>query len=154
MVSGGVGVAPMMLAARQARAEGLEICWFHGARSQALSCSEWLGERVVWATDDGSAGFAGSVVEAWRDLVEEEGEFDATLACGPNAMLRAVAERDPQAQVSVETYMGCGTGVCLVCAVAHRDGGWDRACSEGPVYRAGNIDWEKLVSPRPYSRLP
>src|SRR5207253_3545436 len=44
-------------------------------------------------------------------------------------------------QVAVETYMGCGTGVCLGCAVPLGRGGYDRACTEGPVYRAADIDW-------------
>jgi dihydroorotate dehydrogenase electron transfer subunit len=40
--------------------------------------------------------------------------------------------------------MGCGTGVCLGCAVPKLAGGYDRACTEGPVYRAAEIDWPAL----------
>jgi len=137
LLSGGLGVAPFPLAAQAARAAGLEVTWVHGARTAADLCSEWEGDRVVWATDDGSRGFAGSAVDA----VPEVG---AILACGPNPMLAAVARRWPEAQVAVETYMGCGTGVCLGRAVPKAAGGYDRACSEGPVYRAGDIDWPAL----------
>jgi len=70
----------------------------------------------------------------------------AVLACGPNRMLAAVAARWPDAQVAVETYMGCGTGVCLGCAVPLRAGGYDRACKGGPVYRAAAGVWEALPS--------
>ena len=66
------------------------------------------------------------------------------LACGPNRMLAAVAARWPDAQVAIETYMGCGTGVCLGCAVPRMASGYDRACTEGPVYPAGSIRWEEL----------
>ena len=66
------------------------------------------------------------------------------LACGPNRMLASVADRWPEAQVALETYMGCGTGVCLGCAVPLARGGYDRACSEGPVYRAADVLWERL----------
>jgi len=139
LVSGGLGVAPMPLAGRQARAAGLEVTWVHGARTAAELCAEAQGDRVLWATDDGSRGFRGTAVAAAPDA-------DTVLACGPNRMLAAVAERWPNAQVAVETYMGCGTGVCLGCAVPLRSGGFDRACTEGPVYRAADVDWSALPS--------
>ena len=144
LVSGGLGVAPMPLAARDARAAGMEVTWVHGARTAAELCAEADGDRVVWATDDGSRGFHGNAVAAAPDT-------DIVLACGPNHMLAAVAERWPQAQVAVETYMGCGTGVCLGCAVPLRRGGYDRACKEGPVYRADEVDWSALPSHLPYA---
>jgi len=139
LVSGGLGVAPMPLAARDARAAGMEVTWVHGARTAAELCAETDGDRVIWATDDGSQGFHGTAVAAAPDA-------DLVLACGPNPMLAAAAERWPDAQVAVETYMGCGTGVCLGCAVPVRRGGYDRACKEGPVYRAGDVDWSALPS--------
>ena len=139
MVSGGLGVAPMLLAARQAAEAGIRVTWVHGARTAAELCSEHEGDEVVWATDDGSRGVRGTAVAAAPDA-------DLVLGCGPNRMLAAVAERWPSAQVSVETYMGCGTGVCLGCAVPLRRGGFDRACKEGPVYRAADIDWTALPS--------
>jgi dihydroorotate dehydrogenase electron transfer subunit len=73
------------------------------------------------------------------------------LACGPNRMLAAVAGRWPEALVAVETYMGCGTGVCLGCAVPLKRGGYDRACKEGPVYRAADVDWAMLPAHLPYA---
>ena len=139
LISGGLGVAPMPLAARDAAAAGLRVTWVHGARTEAELCAESVGDDVVWATDDGSQGVRGTAVAAAPDA-------DLVLACGPNSMLAAVAERWPGAQVAVETYMGCGTGVCLGCAVPLRRGGYDRACKEGPVYRASEVDWSGLPS--------
>jgi dihydroorotate dehydrogenase electron transfer subunit len=144
LISGGLGVAPMPLAARDARAAGAHVTWVHGARTAAELCSEADGDEVVWATDDGSQGFHGTVVAA-------SPERDVILACGPNRMLAAVAERWPDAQVAVETYMGCGTGVCLGCAVPLKRGGYDRACKEGPVYRASDVAWNALPSHLPYA---
>jgi dihydroorotate dehydrogenase electron transfer subunit len=140
LVSGGVGVAPMPLAARAAREAGLRVVWIHGARTAVELCSEWEGDEVVWATDDGSRGYPGSAVTAAPAGVGQ------VLACGPTPMLAAVAARWPEAQVAVETYMGCGTGVCLGCAVPLARGGYDRACTDGPVYRAADVVWERLPS--------
>lgn len=144
LVSGGLGVAPMPLAAREARAAGMQVTWVHGARSADELCSEADGDEVIWATDDGSRGFAGTAVSAVPDV-------DLVLACGPNRMLAAVASRWPDAQVAVETYMGCGTGVCLGCAVPLVHGGYDRACKEGPVYRATDVDWSMLPAHLAYA---
>jgi dihydroorotate dehydrogenase electron transfer subunit len=139
LLSGGLGVAPMPLAARDARAAGMQVTWVHGARTAAELCSESDGDALIMATDDGTAGFAGNAVAAAP-------EAGLVLACGPNRMLAAVAARWPDAQVAVETYMGCGTGVCLGCAVPLVRGGYDRACKEGPVYRAADVDWAALPS--------
>ncbi|OLC64641.1 MAG: hypothetical protein AUJ02_09045 [Chloroflexi bacterium 13_1_40CM_3_65_12] len=144
LVSGGLGVAPMPLAAREARAAGMHVTWVHGARTADELCTEADGDEVIWATDDGSQGFAGTAVAAVPDA-------DLVLACGPNRMLAAVASHWPDAQVAVETYMGCGTGVCLGCAVPLERGGYDRACKEGPVYRAADIDWSMLPAHLPYA---
>ena len=144
LISGGLGVAPMPIAAKEAKAKGMRVTWVHGARSSDELCSESEGDDVIWATDDGSKGFAGTAVAAAPDA-------DLVLACGPNRMLSAVADRWPEALVAVETYMGCGTGVCLGCAVPLRRGGYDRACKEGPVYRAAEIDWEALPSHLSYA---
>ncbi|HET6310015.1 MAG TPA: dihydroorotate dehydrogenase electron transfer subunit [Candidatus Nitrosotalea sp.] len=144
LISGGLGVAPMPIAAKEAKALGMRVTWVHGARSSVELCSESEGDDVIWATDDGSKGFAGTAVAAAPDA-------DLVLACGPNRMLSAVADRWPEALVAVETYMGCGTGVCLGCAVPLRRGGYDRACKEGPVYRAAEIDWAALPSHLSYA---
>jgi dihydroorotate dehydrogenase electron transfer subunit len=134
----------MPLAAREATSLGIRVTWVHGALSSDELCSESEGNDVIWATDDGSKGFAGTAVAAAPDA-------DVVLACGPNRMLAAVADRWPDAQLAVETYMGCGTGVCLGCAVPLRRGGYDRACKEGPVYRAADIDWAALPSHLSYA---
>jgi dihydroorotate dehydrogenase electron transfer subunit len=144
LVSGGLGVASMRLAARRAAALGIRVTWVHGARSSEDLCVETDGDDVIWATDDGSKGFNGTAVAAAPDA-------DLVLACGPNRMLDAVAARWPEAQVAVETYMGCGTGVCLGCAVPLARGGFDRACKEGPVYRAADVDWTSLPSHLSYA---
>ena len=144
LISGGLGVAPMPLAARDARAAGARVTWVHGARTAAELCTEADGDDVLWATDDGSRGFRGTAVAAAPDA-------DLVLACGPNRMLAAVAGRWPNAQVAVETYMGCGTGVCLGCAVPLVRGGYDRACKEGPVYRAADVEWGALPAHLPYA---
>ena len=146
LISGGLGVAPMQLAAREARALDICVTWVHGARTRAELCPEADGHDIRWATDDGSMGVHGSALDAVPG-----GNLGHVLACGPNRMLAAVAARWPDAQVAIETYMGCGTGVCLGCAVPRTTGAYDRACTEGPVYRAGSIRWDDLPADLHYA---
>jgi len=146
LISGGLGIAPMPLVLREAQRARMLTISVHGARTAADLYVETTGHEVVWATDDGSQGFHGTAVDAAPD-------GDLVIACGPNRMLAAVAKRWPDAQVAVETYMGCGTGVCLGCAVPLSRGGYDRACKEGPVYRAADIDWAALPSHLNYAAI-
>jgi dihydroorotate dehydrogenase electron transfer subunit len=57
------------------------------------------------------------------------------LACGPEPMLEAVAERAPGAQLAWEAPMACGYGACYGCVV-EVDGRYRRLCVEGPVVAA------------------
>jgi len=57
------------------------------------------------------------------------------LACGPEAMLAAVARLEPAAQLAWEAPMACGYGACYGCAV-EIGGELKRLCVEGPVLAA------------------
>src|SRR5207245_10667502 len=91
------------------------------------------------------------------DLINRT-DAQVVYACGPNAMLRAIAEscRDQgiPCQVAVEEMMGCGLGVCWTCVlpVIASDGrGWwnVRACVEGPVFNGARVWWDRWLGERP-----
>jgi dihydroorotate dehydrogenase electron transfer subunit len=81
----------------------------------------------------------------------EKGRGPAKLyACGPDAMLQAVAriaeDRGLPAEVSLDPWMGCGIGTCLGCVVRiqHEDevrAKYRCACTEGPVFDASVVLW-------------
>ena len=71
-------------------------------------------------------------------------------ACGPDAMLHAVARiaaaRGLAAEVSLDPWMGCGIGTCLGCVVRMQGADDPRskyrcACTEGPVFDAARVVW-------------
>ena len=75
-------------------------------------------------------------------MIERTGA-EVVYACGPMAMLRAVAERRARrtartARCAVEESMACGIGVCMTCVlpVVGDDGATRmvRSCVEGPVF--------------------
>lgn len=159
LVAGGVGAPPMYLLAEELVQKGVprqQVVVINGARRHdLLVCQEHFAELGVplWAvTEDGSLGEKGRVTDILKGL-NQRGELQRercqVYACGPTAMLEAVAKfaqkHNLPCQVSVETMMPCGMGVCLGCAVKVRTpGGHDyrRACVEGPVFDAAEVMWE------------
>jgi dihydroorotate dehydrogenase electron transfer subunit len=113
-----------------------------------------IGIDVRLSTDDGSAGRRGFVTEVLREVLGESASQIAAgrariVCCGPEKMMEAVAHIAREAavpcQVSLETPMACGIGICFSCVTKVRqpDGGWDyrRTCVEGPVFDAEQIVW-------------
>ncbi len=143
IVAGGVGIASTFpLAARL----GDRAVVLYGARSAEelllLDGLRALGAELHLATEDGSVGTKGTVMNALGDL--DPGEGHVIYACGPRGMLRAVAEfakhRGIAGHVSLEERMACGMGACLGCAVKTTKG-YRGVCSDGPVFRIEDIDW-------------
>lgn len=142
MVAGGVGAAPFGAWAQRA---GGSILF--GARSVAESgfaqALQSVGGRVELATDDGSGGLHGSVVDLLASRLETDEPPEAILTCGPTPMMRAVAGVAARGHipcwVSLEERMGCGIGVCRGCAHRDASGGWRCICVDGPVYAATDI---------------
>jgi len=103
------------------------------------------------ATDDGSHGHHGRVTDLLRQVLDEpSNESRRVCACGPEPMLEAVCavmQGHPQipVEVSLETPMACGIGICFSCVarVRQSDGSWDyrRTCIEGPVFAGHDIVW-------------
>lgn len=141
LCGGGLGAAPLLLAARTWSCDA--VLGFQTAKKVILAgeFAEACGSVGI-ATDDGSLGHGGFVTELLEQRLKNEKYF--VLACGPEPMLRAVApvcaKYGAPLQVSLERRMGCGVGACLVCAVKKKDGGYARACKDGPVFDIGEVD--------------
>lgn len=143
MVAGGVGAAPFGMPFEAS----LRATVLFGARTESESgfaqALRDVGADVALATDDGSAGLHGSVVDLLQHKLAAEGAPSAIFTCGPTAMMERVAAVARRAGLpcyaSLEERMGCGIGVCRGCA--HRDatGGWRCICEDGPVYDAAEI---------------
>lgn len=157
-VAGGIGSAPFYMGIQQARSgmdgatpvPARDITFIYGAANAGQlyerEAFEALGVRTLCATDDGSFGFHGNVVQllekAWASggLPTEA----RLLTCGPEGMMRAVAgaaeARGLSCWVSLETLMGCGVGICNGCAVETVPEGalgeWPvvKCCVDGPVF--------------------
>lgn len=155
IVAGGIGSAPFPALVGALRARRRDPIMLYGARTAAdLPLIEWFRSRcssLIVTTDDGSAGRRGLVTEPLREMLDStDRDTLQVYACGPDAMLRAVAGMTRSAgvrcELSLEAHMACGFGVCLGCVVPTRDGegeeiGYRRVCVEGPVMPAEVLAW-------------
>ena len=160
LVAGGIGQTALLMLGREflstVPSSQVTFCW--GARHASLfghaqdfrSC----GINTNFATLDGSKGHQGTVIDL-LDSIETDAEFNqATIACcGPERMMAAVAkwaaERSLNCQVSLETPMACGIGICFSCVapVLDENGNWDyrRTCIEGPIFDSRAIQWDAMI---------
>ena len=167
LMGGGIGIPPMLELAKAlspGAAKGLDAGTDESAASKegaAKVCSimgyrdaqtflrpdlEQYGEVVI-ATEDGSVGTKGNVMDAIR---ENALTADVIFACGPMPMLRAIkayaAEQGIPAYISLEEHMACGVGACLGCVVKtkevdhHSHVNNARICTDGPVFEAGEVE--------------
>ena len=151
MVTGGIGVAPMVFLASFLIENGADPArcrvFLGGKSSSDILCADDftdLGISVHTTTDDGSAGDQCLVTHP-VELAMQDGLPDIIYACGPLEMLQCVfgiVEKYRLAcQISIETRMACGLGACLGCAVESRNASQQylHACLDGPVFDTREI---------------
>jgi dihydroorotate dehydrogenase electron transfer subunit len=140
LLGGGLGVAPLPLAPRELIRREKTILTILGARSSSLIVDRYL-QNVVIATDDGSAGLRGNVVDALRFRIPElDAARTRVFACGPTPMLRALqkllVEEGIEGEAALEGPMGCGFGICQGCPVelVGDERKYALMCKEGPTF--------------------
>lgn len=146
MMGGGIGVPPMVQTAKEAEAEVTVIA---GYRNSEIFLKEELEQNgtLVIATEDGSVGTKGNVMDAIR---ENHLEADVIFACGPKPMLRAIKtyaeENGILCYISMEEKMACGVGACLACVCKSKDVDHHshvhnkRICKDGPVFLSTEVE--------------
>ncbi|PYP84094.1 MAG: dihydroorotate dehydrogenase electron transfer subunit [Blastocatellia bacterium AA13] len=159
VVSGGIGSASVLLLCEELMKKNIRTTVVFGAATEAAAVGCGLNDfrqanpRLITTTDDGSLGERGLVTAPLkRLLMEEAGSRPVIYACGPWAMMKAVAgiarDQDTACVVSLEAPMGCGFGVCVGCVVAVNQlepgeyGTYKRVCVDGPVFPSEAIRWD------------
>ncbi len=158
LVGGGCGTPSLVLLATELQTRNIPTYTVIGARS-ACSLLEaeslnYLSERLVITTDDGSEGIKGNTVEGVRSILPEikERTDDIRLfSCGPVPMLQGLAELAAAegftAELSFEERMACGFGACMGCAIrinapeTAEGFVYKRVCQDGPVFDSREIYW-------------
>ena len=145
LMGGGIGIPPMLQTAKELEAQKTAVL---GYRDQLFLNEEFEKYADVFvATEDGSAGTKGNVMDAIRENVLEA---DVIFACGPTPMLRAIKtyaeEKNIPCWISMEERMACGVGACLACVCkskeidSHSHVHNKRVCKDGPVFLSTEVE--------------
>jgi len=154
-VAGGIGIAALLLPARDIARAGVRQRLFFGGRTRddlvGLDEFKPMVRTMVLATENGSRGHRGYVTQPLEAFLERNRDKKYLLmVCGPWAMLDASVKLAKKfghpCLLSMENRMGCGVGVCLGCCIRVEGtghGAYQRVCTEGPVFWSEKVVWER-----------
>lgn len=144
LAGGGCGIAPLLFLGKFLKSNGYNPEFLLGFRniSRIIEYDECLETGPVsLATEDGSKGEKGFITD---HSVLKEKHFDRIYCCGPELMMKSVADycrkNNTECEVSLENLMACGIGVCLCCVVNTVNGNVC-TCTEGPVFNIKVLKW-------------
>lgn len=147
LIGGGIGIPPMVQLAEELK-DKAEVQVVAGYRDELFLTEELEARGTLYiATEDGSTGTKGTVIDA---IKEQAVEGDVIYACGPTPMLKAIKEyalaNNIECQISLEERMACGIGACLACVCKskekdhHTNVNNKRICKDGPVFLAEEVE--------------
>ncbi|MFI3171069.1 MAG: dihydroorotate dehydrogenase electron transfer subunit [Eubacteriales bacterium] len=145
LIGGGIGVPPMLELAKSLECEKQLVV---GYRDELFLVDDLKEHGEVYiATEDGSAGTKGNVIDA---ICANGLDAEIIYACGPTPMLRAIKEyalaNNIECYISMEEKMACGVGACLACVCKtkevdhHSNVHNKRICKDGPVFLATEVE--------------
>lgn len=145
LVGGGMGVASLPLLCAAIQNKIIHVVTFVGAKDKESLIVDNL-RNVICATDDGSKGFRGNVVSLVEQHINEMNVVKPKIfACGPPPMLRAISELAKKykilCEVSIESAMACGIGICQGCPVERigTANKYSLVCKDGPIFDSNTI---------------
>jgi len=144
IVAGGLGSAPFPFVTRRIKNKK-KVYSFVGGRSKKDVIIYGM-ENLTTATDDGSEGFKGTVVDLLETKVDElKKENIKVFGCGPTPMLKALQNfcntNNIECEISTECAMACGFGICQGCPIepVGNNSKYLLVCSDGPVFNARDV---------------
>ncbi|MCX8172952.1 MAG: dihydroorotate dehydrogenase electron transfer subunit [Archaeoglobaceae archaeon] len=140
IIAGGIGMAPLKYLYDSLKKEGCATKVVYGAKSSDELI--WVNEleNASFATEDGSFGIKGTVLDLLRGMEFEK--FNKIYCCGKEDMLKEIYRLLKaknclnKAEFSLERYMRCGLGICGSCVLNNGL----RVCRDGPVFKAKSLE--------------
>jgi dihydroorotate dehydrogenase electron transfer subunit len=144
VVAGGLGSAPFPFVIRKLKGTK-EIISFVGGRTKEDVITYGL-KNVHTATDDGSTGYKGTVIDLLNSKIDDlQKKRIQIFGCGPTQMLKALQkicnELNIVCEISTESAMACGFGICQGCPVEStlQKDKYLLLCKDGPVFNSKHV---------------
>jgi len=152
LIGGGVGIAAIYPIAKEYAEQGKKVHCILGVRSKNYlfwqNKFEKFCDKVIIASDDGSIGDKGNVVEV-LDKYYPENKYELVIAIGPTIMMKFVAkytkEKNIKTIVSLNTLMVDGIGMCGSCRI-NFDKKIKFVCVDGPEFDASKVDFDEILN--------
>lgn len=149
---GGVGTAPVYPQVKYLKSRGIGADVIIGARTKDIIIYEdemrSVAENLYLATDDGSYGFHGNVVQCMKQLIADGKEYNHIVAIGPMIMMKfatlAAKELGIPIVVSLNSIMVDGTGMCGACRVTIGNE-VKFTCVDGPEFDGYLVDFDNAM---------
>ncbi len=155
LVAGGIGLPPIYFAYTRIRSLNIDYKFLYGAKTKEEIVSNKIlnipEKKLTISTDDGSYGIKGTVIDVLKKELGTNSYPETTkiLGCGPFKMLKEInilsLKHNIDSEISLETIMGCGFGVCQGCAIKVKENNlytYNMICKDGPVFNSKKIVWE------------
>jgi ferredoxin--NADP+ reductase len=151
-IGGGIGNAPLLPIATALKEAGNTVVSILGARDASRLILEQqfadISDELVVCTDDGSYGRKALVTEPLREICGRNPKPDHAFAIGPTIMMKfccdVTREFDVPTQVSLNTIMVDGTGMCGGCRV-EVDGQPKFVCVDGPEFDGHKVNFDLMM---------
>ena len=151
-VGGGIGNAPLLPIAKALKEEGNHIVSILGAKNKELLILEeefaQISDELIITTDDGSYGRKALVTEPLKELCQRNPRPDQAFAIGPAIMMKfcceVTKEFDIPTQVSLNTIMVDGTGMCGGCRIEF-DNKPKFVCVDGPEFDGHKVNFDLMM---------
>lgn len=142
VIGGGMGIAPIKFLAKKLMVENEVIVLLGGRDKESIKITKnFQGMDIKIATDDGSVGRKGDLVEYLEEILKTE-KVDFIQTCGPHKMMEKVGEvamrNSIPCEISLEARMACGVKACVGCSIKTKSG-MRRVCHDGPVFMADEV---------------
>ncbi len=151
-IGGGIGNAPLLPIAAALKQAGNTVISILGARDKSHLILEEqftdVSDEIIVCTDDGSYGRKALVTEPLKEVCRRNHKPDQAFAIGPTIMMKfccdVTREFDVPTQVSLNTIMVDGTGMCGGCRV-EVDGKPKFVCVDGPEFDGHKVNFDLMM---------
>ncbi len=151
-VGGGIGNAPLLPIATALKQAGNKVISILGARNKDRLILEdefrQVSDELIVTTDDGSYGRKALVTEPLKEICERNPKPAHAFVIGPAIMMKfcckVTEEFDVPTQVSLNTIMVDGTGMCGGCRIEY-DGQPKFVCVDGPEFDGHKVNFDLML---------
>lgn len=143
IIGGGIGIAPFPFLIKQLSIDQKFSVLF-GVRNKS-EAHEYGLKNIKYSSDDGSIGFHGNAIQLLENIFDEiKSERIKIFACGPNEMFSSLKkfafEKNIECDVSMESAMACGFGICQGCPIEYKDeDSYKLICKDGPIFNLQDV---------------